>query len=250
MQTLLLSSFLCLLLLASTNGQSSLSTTPTGKNSIQFMNSMVMAPGLFTFNWNVTSNSLIGEIVVNSTLGWMSLGIAGDSGWLVGSDLFVATIDSRGNVIFNDCYLKNGNVYVDRYQNWFLLNSSRVNATYTSILFKRKLNLCDSDPLEDLDIPNGTPEVIFAWGTLNSAGLINYPGLNSGSIPLPLKNVVKQAQKGVEEILGETVTQSFSITNVLLSSAMTTFKCRFFTVNAFNNKTNALQLIKVGYFGC
>jgi hypothetical protein len=46
-------------------------TAVSNASAYVFMNSVILAgPDKFTFNWNITSDSLIGEVKVNITEGW------------------------------------------------------------------------------------------------------------------------------------------------------------------------------------
>lgn len=58
---------------------------------------------------------------------------------------------------------------------------------YSITKFTRKIKLCNNLGGEDLDIEQGTPHVIFAWGTKKSESDISYHDTtNRGSQVIPL----------------------------------------------------------------
>lgn len=149
---------------------------------------ILVEPHTFILHWNFTKTELIGEIHV-MTHGWIGFGITPNGG-MDGSDVFVAWIQSNGQVHFTDRHIKIRSVIVDSKQDWQLLNCFRKD-NYTIIKFKRNIDTCD--PTEDLIIEEGTPKVIYAWSTQTpSIGSdISYHGTqNRGSSVVQLISIL------------------------------------------------------------
>ena len=127
-------------------------------------------------------------------MGWVSFGIA-RSGYrsLENSDLFIAWITNNGaKTIFIDAHFEgNYTIMPDTEQNWQLLSSSESNGI-TCIKFTRKIILSDIDSENDVDIETGTPNVTYAWGTVDPVSFINYHTSRRGMRPVPLLTGVKQ----------------------------------------------------------
>jgi hypothetical protein len=145
-----------------------------------YTNSKILVePDVFVLHWNYSKIELIGEVHVK-TQGWIGFGLSPNGG-MDGSDVFVAWIKSNGQTQFTDCHIKSRSILIDVKQDWKLLDSLRKD-DYLIIKFKRNINTCDTK--EDLIIEEGTPRVIYAWGTqipLSESDISYHGSQNRGS---------------------------------------------------------------------
>ena len=101
-----------------------------------YANSMELQPNIYYMYWNYTTTDVLIELHVKTT-GWIGFGLSPNGG-MDGSDVIVAWLDSNGKANFT-----------------------------------RKIKICDKSN-EDMDIPDGTPFVIFSYGTKFTDGDISY----------------------------------------------------------------------------
>ena len=149
------------------------------KPKYTFLNSKVLVePDVYAMHWNYTKIQVIVQLQVK-TNGWLGFGLT-KSGGMNGADVMIAWVDSNGKVNFTDRHIVDRNIIVDFEQNWFLVEGSKANG-YTSIVFRRDLQTCDSKD-EDIDIEEGTPRVIFAWNNNLPTGDISYHGAKTRGI--------------------------------------------------------------------
>lgn len=127
-----------------------------------YVNSLELQPNMYYMFWNYTSTDVLIELQVKTT-GWIGFGLSPNGG-MDGSDVIVAWLDkTSGKANFTDRHINGRRVLVDQVQNWFpILVTSRDG--YVVAKFTRKVKICDKTG-EDMDIPDGTPFVIFAYGT-------------------------------------------------------------------------------------
>jgi hypothetical protein len=141
--------------------------TPT----VSYANSLELQPNAYYLFWNFTKTDILFEIQVKTT-GWAGFGISPNGG-MDGSDVIVTWIGSDGKANFTDRHIKNRDVIVDKTQNWLPLGVTTKDG-FLVARFTRKIDICDKSG-EDMDIPDGTPFVIFAYGTrFNNNGDIAY----------------------------------------------------------------------------
>jgi hypothetical protein len=188
--------------------------SPLG-NYNNFLN--LVQPDFYNFYWNYTGDSIIAEVHVK-TQGWVSLGITID-GKLDKSDTMVAWINSDGSSVFVDCYIKNNALYIDQKQNWNLL-SSIYTGGYTVIKFSRKINLCDVDSSEDLNIPNSSPYISYSWSSSTPSKYIDYFNNNTNVIQIPLLSSVGYSYKETN-----TFNQTFNFNNSLPNNMLNMYLC-------------------------
>jgi hypothetical protein len=100
-----------------------------------------------------------------------------------GSNVVVFWLDSKGQVNFTDRHIKDRSVLINKAQNWHPVSVTSKNG-YLVGKFTRKIKICDKTN-QDVDIPTGTPYVIFAYGTKFANGDITYHDFR-GSKTLPL----------------------------------------------------------------
>lgn len=153
--------------------------TPTEKYSNQMI---LKDPDLFILYWNYNENDITLETHAK-TNGWSAIGLS-PTGGMHGSDVVVSWINSNGSYHFTDRHIEDKQVLVDKTQNWFPLSVSSKDG-YLITKFTRKIKICDTTN-EDIDIPPGTPFVIFAYSDKFSNGEITYHDSNRGTRTIPL----------------------------------------------------------------
>lgn len=136
-----------------------------------YANSLELAPDTFYFLWNYTSTDILMEVHVKTT-GWVGFGLSPNGG-MDGSNVVVFWIDpSTGDTHFTARHIKGRDVIVNKAQNWIPIMVARRNE-YLVAKFTRKIKICDKSG-EDMDIPDGTPHIIFSYGTRFEDGDITY----------------------------------------------------------------------------
>ena len=198
----------------------------------------LVSPDIYNLYWNYTSDSIIAEIHV-LTSGWVSWGIT-VNGNLDNSDTMVAWVNSNDSTTFVDCYIKNKGLYIDKNQNWNLIKGT-TKGGYTIIQFTRKINLCDVDTTEDLNIPNGAPYVSYSWGSTIPALYIDYFNSNTNVMPIPLLNTNQ-----IPFTETNTFVQTYNFSTLLYTSLHElddTFSCRLVNLsNLFDSKKHLIQV--------
>jgi hypothetical protein len=151
--------------------------------SENFANKFVLAnPNEFILYWNYTHTDILFEIHVKTT-GWAGFGLSPNGG-MDGSDVVIIRIDSSsGSFNFTDRHIVGRSVLIDQVQNWIPLLLT-TQGEYLIAKFTRKIKICD-ETNEDMDITEGTPYVIFAYGANLVNGDITYHDFR-GSKTLPL----------------------------------------------------------------
>ena len=136
-----------------------------------YANSMELQENMYYLYWNYTTTDILIELQVKTT-GWIGFGLSPNGG-MDGADVIIAWIDANGKSNFTDRHIRGRDVIVDQVQNWMpLLVTSKDG--FLVAKFTRKIKICDKSN-EDMDIPDGTPFVIFAYGTkFSSNGDIAY----------------------------------------------------------------------------
>ena len=178
----------------------------------------------YNLYWNYTSSSIIAEIHVQ-TAGWVSFGIT-VNGNLDNSDTMVAWVNDDGTSTLLDCYVKNNQLFIDKLQNWILLNATKTGG-YTVIQFKRDINLCSVDTNEDLNILSGTPYVSYSWSDAIPLTYIDYFNKNTNVQPVPLISAVQNSAK-----TSNLFSQSFSLNTLLSNAEQTSFSCRLISLSS------------------
>ena len=169
-----------------------------------FVNQQVIVdPDVYVFYWNYTSTDIIIKLVVKNT-GWIGFGLSPNGG-MENTDVVIAFKNADGSFNFTDrTALTMTKPTIDSNQDYKLLFSSQMNGI-TTVIFTRKLQICNSNPNEiDMDIVSGTNFVIFAWGNLVNND-ISYHGSSSRlTKSLPIINMLNQQIKfdmnGVETV--------------------------------------------------
>ena len=131
--------------------------SPTGP----YANSLELEAGNYYLLWNFTQTDILIEVHAKTT-GWLGFGISPNGG-MDGSDVVIAWLDANGKANFTDRHIRDRNVIVDQVQNWFPILVTNRNG-YLVAKFTRKIKICDKSG-EDMDIPDGTPLVIYAYGS-------------------------------------------------------------------------------------
>ena len=126
-----------------------------------YANSLELESGNYYLLWNFTQTDILIEVHAKTT-GWLGFGISPNGG-MDGSDVVIAWIDSNGKANFTDRHIRDRDVLIDEEQNWMPLGVMKRNE-YLVAKFTRKIKICDKSG-EDMDIPDGTPFVIYAYGT-------------------------------------------------------------------------------------
>ena len=136
-----------------------------------YVNSLELQPGAYILYWNFTSTDILMEVHVKTT-GWIGFGLSPNGG-MDGADVIIAWIDKNGKGVFTDRHIRGRDVMIDTVQNWMpLLVTSRDG--FVVAKFTRKIKICDKSG-EDMDIPDGTPFVIYAYGkSFNGEGDIAF----------------------------------------------------------------------------
>ena len=150
-----------------------------------YANKLVLVkPDIYLLYWNYTENDILFETHVKN-LGWNAFGISPNGG-MSNSDVIVSWVNPDGSIHFTDRHItSDGEVKVDSVQDWHPLLVKQT-GEYTVTKFTRKINICDESK-EDLDIPEGTPFVIFSWNPKLTGGDIGYHGLDKrGQKTVPL----------------------------------------------------------------
>lgn len=151
----------------------------------RYANELVLVePDVYYLYWNYTESEILFELHVKNE-GWNAFGIS-PTGGMPNSDFIVTWVNNDGSTHFTDRHITEDlNVVVDKEQDWIPLLVKKKDG-YTISKFTRKIKRCD-DSNEDLDIPDGTPFIIFSWGTNFANGDITYHGRNNrGSKIVPL----------------------------------------------------------------
>ena len=170
-----------LILCAALIGQIFPLPTPTAN----YANKLILTePDTYIMYWNYTDSDILFEVHVK-TKGWVGFGLS-PNGDMLNSDVIVAWVNADGSTHFTDRNIKTTRaVNVDKEQNWFSLKTIFKDG-YTIAKFTRKIKICDTSN-EDIDIENGTPFVIYAWGDSLSNNDAGYHGKsNRGSKTVPL----------------------------------------------------------------
>ncbi len=146
-----------------------------------FANSVVLrSPDVYTLYWNFTTQDITFKVVAK-TNGWVGFGLSPNGG-MSNSDLIVTYTDSNGVVKFIDSHTKAPKVLItDVAQNWKNLFYSNTNGV-TTVIFTRKLKICEQVGTEVNINVEPTSYVIYAWGS----GTPGYHFTNRGSRSLPL----------------------------------------------------------------
>ena len=126
-----------------------------------YANSLELESGNYYLLWNFTQTDILIEVHAKTT-GWLGFGISPNGG-MDGSDVVIAWIDSNGKANFTDRHIRDRDVLIDEEQNWMPLGVMKRNE-YLVAKFTRKIKICDKSG-EDMDIPDGTPFVIYSYGT-------------------------------------------------------------------------------------
>lgn len=145
---------------------------------------ILVKPDIYVLYWNYTENDILFETHVKN-LGWSAFGISPNGG-MPNSDVIVSWVNPDGSIHFTDRHISSDNeVLVDSKQDWYPLLIKQI-GEYTLTKFTRKINLCDESK-EDLDIPEGTPFIIFSWNPKLTGGDISYHGKDKrGQKTVPL----------------------------------------------------------------
>lgn len=137
---------------------------------------VLQEPDLYHLYWNFTESDILFEVHV-MTDGWVGFGLSPNGG-MDGSDVIVTWIDPlTGAPNFTDRHIVDRSVLIDAVQNWYPLFVCAQEG-YLIAKFTRKIRICD-ETNEDMDIPDGTPFVIFAYGTSFGDQDIAYHGSES-----------------------------------------------------------------------
>ena len=142
-------------------------------------------PDSFVLLWNYTDTDITCELQVRTT-GWMGFGLSPNGG-MDGANVAISWIDqTTGLINFTDRHIRGRSVLVNQHQNWLPVLVKHTDG-YLITKFTRKIKICDQNN-EDMDIPNGTPFVIFAYGTeFEENGDIGYHSFR-GTKSVPLIN--------------------------------------------------------------
>ena len=171
-------------------------------STIFLNNEIVQGPDKYLLYWNFTDTDIIFKVVVNHT-GWIGFGLSPNGG-MENADIVIAFRQTNGSFHFTDrSAYATVRPTVDQNQDYTLLFSSQTNGI-TTIIFKRKIKICNDNPNEiDMDIETGTNFVIFAWGDIRNNDIL-YHGTNKLSKSLPLISTLNRAinfdMNGVETI--------------------------------------------------
>jgi hypothetical protein len=152
--------------------------------SEEFPNRMIlMEPDLYMLYWKYDTSDITFEIHVKNSAGWAGFGLSPNGG-MHHSDVIVVWVNPNGASSFSDRHIENDTrVLIDKKQDWRELSTS-IRDGYLVSKFTRKIKICDKDG-EDMDIPNGTPFVIFAYGQVVN-GDIAYHRDSRGTRSVPL----------------------------------------------------------------
>ena len=140
-----------------------------------YANKLVLVePDVYFLYWNYTDVDILFELHVKN-LGWNAFGLS-PTGGMANADVIVTWVNADGSVHFTDRHVTSDGrtVVVDTKQDWHPILIKQTQG-YTVSKFTRKINICDASA-EDLDIPNGTPFVIFSWNPQLTGNDISYHG--------------------------------------------------------------------------
>jgi hypothetical protein len=142
-----------------------------------------------------------------------------------GSNVAIFWVDSNGKVNFTDRHIVEKSVIINKAQNWHPILVTSKNG-YLVAKFTRKIKICDKTN-QDLDIPTGTPYVIFAYGNNFANGDIAYHDFR-GSKTLPL---ISSLNNVIDIDMSTVKTADFRL-NVIFSKCkikiFNSFDCNFF----------------------
>ena len=159
------------------------SAPPTPSES--FKNSVVLVePDKYILYWNYDKENVTFEIQVKDAA-WAGFGLSPNGG-MANSDLVIAFTYPNGSSHFSDRHVSRDVFFpvVDKKQDWFELSTSNKNG-YLVSKFRRRIKICDAAG-EDMDIVDGTPFTIFAWGSSLQNGDVTYHFGNRGTKSLPI----------------------------------------------------------------
>lgn len=136
--------------------------------------------------------------------------------------MIVAWINqTTGKANFTDRHIRGRSVLVDETQKWFPLLVTSTDG-FLVAKFTRKIDICDQSG-EHIDIPTGTPSVIFAYGTNFVNGDITYHDFR-GTQSLPL---ISALNSNVDIDMSQIETVDYRV-NVNINIDKTTFLLRIF----------------------
>ncbi|CAF1008830.1 unnamed protein product [Brachionus calyciflorus] len=167
-------------------------TLSAPKTTETYSNSLILRePDEFYLYWNYNETDIVIETHAK-TSGWSSFGIS-PTGGMDNSDVVVSWINNDGSHHFSDRHIRGRQVLKDKVQNWFPIAIFQQD-DYLITKFTRKIKICDESN-EDLDIPEGTPMTIFAYGSVLVDDDIGYHNTNRGTKTVPLINSLNAAPK-------------------------------------------------------
>ena len=171
---------LLLLVLTGLNCASYDETSLFGNTAILDSKSMI--------HWNYTSTEIIIKLTIQTT-GWVGFGLSPNGGML-NSDILLAWPNE-----FRDAHVETTTqIIYDKKMNWQRLFYSQSSGA-TTVIFKRKIIICDKDSNEININVEPTSFVIYAYGDNFVNGLPTYHGTsNRGSKSLPLLVTNKKVQ--------------------------------------------------------
>ena len=148
-----------------------------------FTNHVILKdPSDYHLYWNFNDTDILFETHVKTT-GWAAFGLS-PTGGMDHSDVVVSWINSSGSYHFSDRHIRGTKVLIDKIQNWKPIAVFSKDG-YLITKFSRKIKICDSSE-EDLDIPSGTPFVIFAYSSNFANNDVTYHGSSRGTRAVPL----------------------------------------------------------------
>jgi hypothetical protein len=153
-----------------------------------------LIPGAYNFYWNITDSNITIELHVKNG-GWFGFGFSPNGG-MAGADVVILYPSNDTNKpITKDSHIvaySLEGIIPDQQQDWYLLGHEDVDGFYRS-RFTRRLQTCDPNDKNDIDIKNGQMKVIFALGKFNG-GILNYHEQTKGVKNIQLIGLQKDVQ--------------------------------------------------------
>lgn len=174
--------------------------------------------------------------VIFSFLGWIGWGLS-VSGQMKGADMIIGWIDSQGNKHFTDRHAMGHRIpLIDKHQDYNLISMFEKYGS-TTIVFSRKINLCNDD---DFRINGNTMRVLYAW---NDADPLQNKFINQhtkrGSKSVFLLDFADNAKQPLPKSHKKV---EFVMNNITLPGQVTSYWCKGFVLPRMVGKHHLIHI--------